>query len=254
EAAEVLDLMHDQQGLQHLDVKPRNFFLVSRHVKVADFGLVTSLASCAGGVRIGAVTPLYAPPEVLQGRVSRNSDQYSLACCYMELLTGTLPFDGRNSRQMILLHLNGEPDLSPLPEVDRPIVARALSKDPEQRYPSCVEFIRALRGALPNVSEFDIGALATAGFIDQETPPLEWRPAPMLEARSDSMGTTASARQQGGTRNAETADRPGGARVPGGLHLPGEHGRQPPGRRLEGAGPGRPAAPGAFHLRLHRPR
>src|SRR2546430_2614109 len=45
EAAEVLDLMHDQQGLQHLDVKPRNFFLVSRHVKVADFGLVTSLAS-----------------------------------------------------------------------------------------------------------------------------------------------------------------------------------------------------------------
>src|SRR5437773_2380144 len=128
EAAEVLDLMNDQHGLQHLDVKPRNLFLVSKHVKVADFGLVTSLASCATGVRTGAVTPLYAPPEVLQGRVSRSSDQYSLACCYMELLTGTLPFDGRNSRQMILLHLNAEPDLTLLSDADRPVVARALSK------------------------------------------------------------------------------------------------------------------------------
>src|SRR5262245_61690264 len=47
EAAEVLDLMNQQHGLQHLDVKPRNLFLVSSHVKVADFGLVNSLGAAA---------------------------------------------------------------------------------------------------------------------------------------------------------------------------------------------------------------
>src|SRR3984957_16014495 len=48
EAAEVLDLMNQEHGLQHLDVKPRNLFLVGRHVKVADFGLVSSLAEMSG--------------------------------------------------------------------------------------------------------------------------------------------------------------------------------------------------------------
>jgi serine/threonine protein kinase len=144
EAAEVLDLMNGQYGLQHLDVKPRNLFLVSNHVKVADFGLVTSMGG-AGGVKLGSVTPLYAAPEVFQGQVSRWSDQYSLACCYMELLTGKLPFVGSNSRQLLVQHVNGEPDLAALPAADRPIVARALAKDPQQRHASCVDLVRALQ-------------------------------------------------------------------------------------------------------------
>jgi serine/threonine protein kinase len=160
EAAEVLDLMNVQHGLQHLDVKPRNFFLVSNHIKVGDFGLVTSLfhvpCPSSGGervrlesvdIKLGAVTPLYASPEVFQGKVSSSSDQYSLACCYLELLTGFLPFDGSNSRQLLLLHLNAEPDLSLLSDADRPVVARALAKDPQARYPSCQDFIRALKAS-----------------------------------------------------------------------------------------------------------
>src|SRR6266542_5054583 len=103
EAAEVLDLMNQEHGLQHLDVKPRNLFLVCNHVKVADFGLVNSL-SVSGGVKIGAVTPLYAAPEIFLGTISPRSDQYSLAVTYQELLTGTLPFQGKNSRQLLLLH------------------------------------------------------------------------------------------------------------------------------------------------------
>jgi serine/threonine protein kinase len=154
EAAEVLDLMNVRHGLQHLDVKPRNLFLVSNHVKVADFGLVTSLAASGTGkrseaereIKLGAVTPLYAAPEVFQGQVSRSSDQYSLAVCYVELLTGKLPFDGRNSRQLLMQHLQAEPDLSALDDADRPLVARALAKDPSQRYPSCRAFLRALQG------------------------------------------------------------------------------------------------------------
>jgi serine/threonine protein kinase len=146
EVAEVLDLMNGQHGLQHLDIKPRNLFVVSSHVKVGDFGLVTDLAASTADGKLGAVTPLYAAPEVFQGRVSRSSDQYSLACCFMELLTGKLPFDGRNSRQLLMQHLQDDPNLAPLSDADRPIVARALSKAPLERYESCVEFIRTLRG------------------------------------------------------------------------------------------------------------
>jgi serine/threonine protein kinase len=146
EAAEVLDLMHGQYHLQHLDVKPQNLFVVSRHVKVADFGLVHSLA--AGGktssIPPGAVTPLYAAPETFAGQISPHSDQYSLAIVYQELLTGTLPFPGKNPRQLLLQHTQCEPDLAALSAADRAHVGRALAKDPQQRFPSCSEFVRAL--------------------------------------------------------------------------------------------------------------
>jgi serine/threonine protein kinase len=146
EAAEVLDLMHTQFHLQHLDVKPQNLFLVSRHVKVADFGLVHSLSGGgkAPSIPPGAVTPLYASPETFAGTISPHCDQYSLAIVYQELLTGTLPFTGKNTRQLLLQHVQLEPDLQFLPAADRPAVARALAKDPRRRFPSCTDFIRAL--------------------------------------------------------------------------------------------------------------
>src|SRR5688572_26864778 len=65
EAAEVLDLLNLKFDLQHLDIKPRNLFLVSNHVKVADFGLVSSLAGTGQQkIHMGAITPLYAAPEL----------------------------------------------------------------------------------------------------------------------------------------------------------------------------------------------
>lgn len=153
EAAEVLDLMNQQHQLQHLDIKPRNLFLVSNHVKVADFGLVNSLTAHADqSVQLGAITPLYASPEVFLGRPSAFSDQYSLAIVYQELLTGTLPFDGKNGRQLLLQHTKLEPNLKPVPEGERPAVSRALAKEPENRFPSCMDFIEALSSEPSTVS------------------------------------------------------------------------------------------------------
>ncbi len=143
EAAEVLDVMNTRHSLQHLDIKPRNLFLVSNHVKVGDFGLVSSLSGL-GKIELAAITPLYASPEVFQGSISRHSDQYSLAIVYQELLTGTLPFVGKNARQLLMAHTLSEPNLQPLPECDRAIVARALAKNPEERFPSCSDFLSAL--------------------------------------------------------------------------------------------------------------
>jgi serine/threonine protein kinase len=152
EAAEVLDVMNLQHGLQHLDVKPGNLFLVGNHVKVADFGLVNSRGGQGPATGPGApprlklesITPLYASPEVFGGTLSPHSDQYSLAIVYQQLLTQTLPFKGTNARQLLVQHTCEDPDLDPLPPADRPIVARALAKDPARRYPTCTDFLHAL--------------------------------------------------------------------------------------------------------------
>ncbi len=149
DAAEALDHMNEKYNLQHLDIKPRNLFLVSDRVKVADFGLVKHLERQSG--ILASVTPLYASPETFNGKISQHSDQYSLAIVYHELLTGQRPFNGKNARQLAMQHTQQEPELRSLPEVERPVVARALAKDPEKRYPNCLAFIKALYNASPPV-------------------------------------------------------------------------------------------------------
>ena len=149
DAAEALDLFNTEKDLQHLDIKPRNLFVVDRRVKIADFGLVKHLegmtaATSATGL-MGGVTPVYAAPETFQGIISRHSDQYSLAITYQELLTGTRPFNGRTPRQLMLQHMKEAPDLSPLPPADRPIVAKALAKNPQERFACCMDFIWSLK-------------------------------------------------------------------------------------------------------------
>ncbi|HEV3078353.1 MAG TPA: tubulin-like doman-containing protein [Gemmataceae bacterium] len=144
DAAEALDHMNEKHNLQHLDIKPRNLFLISDRVKVADFGLVNSLGRQQGGGALGGVTPLYASPETFQGKISERSDQYSLAIVYQELLTGQRPFNGKNPRQLAQQHMQEEPELRGLPEAERPVIARALAKDPAKRFPNCLAFVRAL--------------------------------------------------------------------------------------------------------------
>src|SRR5437868_11230991 len=97
DAAEALDHMNEKHNLQHLDIKPRNLFLISDRVKVADFGLVKHLERQGSSGLLGGVTPLYAPPETFSGKITETSDQYSLAIVYQELLTGQRPFAGKNA-------------------------------------------------------------------------------------------------------------------------------------------------------------
>lgn len=146
ESAEVLDLMNMQYQLQHLDIKPQNLFLVHNHAKVADFGLVKDLEGMMATVT-GGITPVYAAPETFDGVVSRFCDQYSLAIVYQELLTGQRPFSGTSLQQLIMQHLNAQPNLSPLPKEDRAAIGRSLAKKPEGRFPNCMDLVKALRTA-----------------------------------------------------------------------------------------------------------
>jgi serine/threonine protein kinase len=144
EVAESLDMMGNQHGLQHLDVKPENVFLVSGHAKIGDYGLVRRTEGRAKDDDNRGFTPRYTAPEVLLGRVDARSDQYSLALVYAELLTGYFPYSGQSAKQFMLQHLHSAPDLSKVPELDRPAVGKALSKEPSDRYPSCQAFVEAL--------------------------------------------------------------------------------------------------------------
>lgn len=143
DAADALDYMSEQFGLQHLDIKPQNLLLVGGRIKVADFGLVKNLQGTSA-TATGGVTPIYASPEAFDGRVSKYSDQYSLAIVYQEMLTGIRPFPGTTPLQLAMQHTSSPPLLDPLPPQDRAIVARALAKIPDQRFATCREMVAQL--------------------------------------------------------------------------------------------------------------
>src|SRR5262249_14303098 len=146
EAAKGLDYLNEQHKVQHRDVKPANFLLVGGCVKVADYGLAKVLEHTVT-VASGSMTPAYAAPEFFENKVSRWSDQYALAESYCQLRGNRLPFGG-DYASIMLGHLTRPPDLSMLPEAERPAVARALAKKPEDRWPTCRAFVEALAAGI----------------------------------------------------------------------------------------------------------
>ncbi|HEX4611777.1 MAG TPA: protein kinase [Urbifossiella sp.] len=201
EAAEALDMMGARFGLQHLDVKPENLFLVAGHLKVGDYGLVRRTQRAAAGEETThGFTPRYTAPEVLRGRVDPRSDQYSLALVYAELLSGTFPYSGKTAQQLMVQHLGTPPDLAAIPPADRPVVARAMAKDPAGRYPSSTAFVRALAGT-PDLSPAPGG---------EPVPPPD-RPDTLADEATPSQSDTPTAPMRGG---AETPPAPPAAEPP----------------------------------------
>ena len=153
--AQALDAAHED-GLVHRDIKPGNTLVIANrgreHVYLTDFGLTKSTAQTGGLTRSGTVvgTPDYMAPEQWDGRgsIDARADVYSLGCVLHELLTGKIPFERDSDPQKMYAHLSDEPprvtESKPgLPSELDDVVARAMAKNPEDRYPSAGDLGRA---------------------------------------------------------------------------------------------------------------
>jgi serine/threonine protein kinase len=147
DVADVLDYIYQEFALQHLDIKASNLLVFGKRLKVGDFGLVKNIYESSASL-VDGMTPAYAAPEVFAGKPTGYSDQYSLAIVYQEMLTGVLPFCETSPARLAMRHLHDVPNLRSLPAAQQPIVARALSKDPQQRFPSCTAFVDELAAAV----------------------------------------------------------------------------------------------------------
>ena len=153
-ALEGLQYAHEN-GVFHRDIKPDNIMISQKTgvVKVMDFGVARVVESemTATGSVLG--TPSYMSPEQMSGeKVDGRSDVFSLGVVLYELLAGTRPFTGGSLSEIMMAVLQNNPPppstIDPArnvsPEWD-PIVLKALSKDPEERYQSANEFAEAVR-------------------------------------------------------------------------------------------------------------
>ncbi len=160
EIAKALDYAHRRHVI-HRDVKPANFLLsddsdTDERVLLGDFSISHSMAS-SDALASGSVlaTVAYAAPEVLCGKaVDGRSDIYSLGCSLFRLLTGRVPYPGDGDTAAIIRgHLQEAPpritSLMPdFPPALDGVIAKALAKDPGQRYQSAQELSRAAAAAL----------------------------------------------------------------------------------------------------------
>jgi serine/threonine-protein kinase len=153
--ADALDFGHERR-LLHRDVKPENILVTAsdghrRRVLLTDFGIARRIDDVSNltddNVALGTIS--YVAPEQLLGKpLDGRADQYALAATTFHLLTGAPPFQDSNRAVVISHHLgtppprisDRRPDLAHLDAV----LTRALAKDPNERYPTCLDFARAL--------------------------------------------------------------------------------------------------------------
>jgi len=163
QAAEALQYAHDHQVI-HLDVKPSNFLIRSnsKNLKrptllLADFGLARSSATTSSSSRTIRGTPTSMAPEQWSSRPAAATDQYALAVMTYEMLTGRPPFVG-SMEQLMYQHFSVQPDppstFNPqIPAAIDLVLLRALSKKPEDRFPSISAFAEAFAQAVNTTSD-----------------------------------------------------------------------------------------------------
>jgi serine/threonine protein kinase, bacterial len=133
-------------GIQHTDVRPGNLLQIGETVKLSDFGRAVALPTpSVQHPRPGSAA--YAAPEVFAGRLTDRTDQYALAICYCELRTGQRPFP--DPSQITPAYMRPKPDLSMLSVGEGRVIARALAQSPQDRWPSCTEFMARLAEQAP---------------------------------------------------------------------------------------------------------
>ncbi len=291
--ASALDYAHKHR-LLHRDVKPANILLTpgpdddeeTERVFLSDFGVAKAIGEAADSVSsltsTGSVVATldYASPEQIKGQpLDHRSDIYALGCVLYKLLTGGVPYPADSVVARVYGHLNKEiprpSDSVPgLPPALDEVVAKAMAKEPDDRYPTCRALALAARAALSSpatettVRPAEDGSLPTTVVPpDQVSRPIdpmpEWlghsgaqemSPSPVVgSAPSEPNGPGPGewpGPGQHGTYGARAGD--GGTKAEYLAGVSGQHGppsnpgpvHQPPPDRPPGTGPSAGQGPG----------
>jgi serine/threonine-protein kinase len=163
EVALALDYAHSH-GVIHRDVKPGNVMLLKNgQIKVTDFGIAkaVSTAQTKSGVVLG--TPNYMSPEQINGqKIDGRSDLFSLGVVLFELLTGQVPFHGKNITNLLYKitqekHPSAREINPKIPKVCEQILDKALGKSPDKRFQKGADLAKYLRAMVKKMDELGAG-------------------------------------------------------------------------------------------------
>lgn len=208
--ADALSYAH-ARGVLHRDVKPSNILIDNEgHVYLSDFGLAriaqSGESTASQDMMIGS--PHYLSPEQAKSEpVDERTDVYSLGVVLYEMFVGRVPFKAETTYATILAHINDPPppprSLNPkVPPAVEQVILKALAKNPNDRYPSVREMMRALENAVRGPRDMDEPA-APIPLIEYKPSPEVVTPPPQARVTAPKSSATAVPRAQQPARRAK---------------------------------------------------
>lgn len=200
QVASALDYAHKQDVI-HRDIKPSNILMDDNDkALLTDFGLVLRpSAETTMGTAFG--TPRYIAPEqaISSNKAVPQSDIYSLAVIMYELLTGETPFSGDSPMEIALSHISDPPPPprsidSSIPEKVEEELLKALSKEPEKRHRTAIEFVNAIKGGYGLLDDPSMGRTSMSMAASMPAVPVSndtgtTKKGPKVKAKKESKST-----------------------------------------------------------------